>query len=379
MLGIFLKAYADRWVTINGTHVLINEKGSVLKGPSNMIGTSVPQDNRKAEDFLPEDSFLNKDSFKKIAEEWSETESKEKELFSKYQEREKEIEEKAVEAFKKEYPDVEVIDFGDMQMAKSLGKSLISEKNEYQEEWLSTSKKAEELHRKLSRIRKREGKKQVDSYFSESHPVTLTDNVDFEGFNVKTTGTSFGDDYLKKHPENIAIMSPKEYIERSAYEIFEAPIEGSVPIDKNLDEYVEMMKQGVKFDLPYLNYDNGNKGQEGRHRAIAAYMAGIDKIPVLVMSNDISNIGSKREVSKEGISPTTGEKYPSSITTPSQRRQYTILRNSGMSKKDAEIKVKNSSNDIDKLISHRDLENIINDMESEKLNLNSNEKDIFNL
>jgi hypothetical protein len=43
-------------------------------------------------------------------------------------------------------------------------------------------------------------------------------------------------------------------------------VTNSVDWDK-VDKYAELMKQGVKFPTPYLNYTNA--GQEGRHRASA--------------------------------------------------------------------------------------------------------------
>ena len=37
------------------------------------------------------------------------------------------------------------------------------------------------------------------------------------------------------------------------------------------------MQNGSKFLMPYLNFRTEN--QEGRHRALAAYLAGIETIP----------------------------------------------------------------------------------------------------
>lgn len=77
-------------------------------------------------------------------------------------------------------------------------------------------------------------------------------------------------------------MSPIEYLERCA-NLFNSTIESMISSTENhlIYKYAEMMKNGVKFDMPWLDYvDNG---QEGRHRAQAAFLAGIKTIPVLVI------------------------------------------------------------------------------------------------
>ena len=51
---------------------------------------------------------------------------------------------------------------------------------------------------------------------------------------------------------------------------------------KNIHEMAELMKQGQKFGLPYV--DVLNQGQEGRHRALAAKEAGIKTIPCLIIA-----------------------------------------------------------------------------------------------
>ena len=56
-------------------------------------------------------------------------------------------------------------------------------------------------------------------------------------------------------------------------------------IDKsNVDDIKENMRNGVKYNMPYLNYVN--KQQEGRHRVIAANQLGQKKIPVLCLYQD---------------------------------------------------------------------------------------------
>lgn len=51
---------------------------------------------------------------------------------------------------------------------------------------------------------------------------------------------------------------------------------------KDIHEMAELMKQGQKFGLPYV--DILKCGQEGRHRALAAKEAGIKTIPCLILA-----------------------------------------------------------------------------------------------
>ena len=53
---------------------------------------------------------------------------------------------------------------------------------------------------------------------------------------------------------------------------------------KTANSYVDKFKNGERADIPYIEYDKNGKivGQEGRHRTIAAYKAGVEKAPVVI-------------------------------------------------------------------------------------------------
>ena len=124
---------------------------------------------------------------------------------------------------------------------------------------------------------------------------TTTENHDV--FKM-TTDTSYYDNFLnpkdleymrknKNRDGEIVMMTPDEYFE-GASEIFNRRHSASELVDQRSDkytnQYVEDMKNGDKFPLPYLNF--ADPGQEGLHRMLAAKrIFGPDvKYPVLVVT-----------------------------------------------------------------------------------------------
>ena len=98
-------------------------------------------------------------------------------------------------------------------------------------------------------------------------------------------------DYMKfekGEDAELVYMSPDEYIRRCAEDIFRSTMEYTIGgvleygRDK-INKYAQDMLNGDKFPIPYLNY--ANRGQEGRHRALAVKQAfGADSImPVIVI------------------------------------------------------------------------------------------------
>lgn len=104
---------------------------------------------------------------------------------------------------------------------------------------------------------------------------------DYMGFSLEPH-TGMVEDALEKGDAIIVEMSPKEYLQRISYDIFKASLQQTLRgvLTDNVQKYARQMKQGVKFDLPWI--DLKNSGQEGRHRALAAILNGYDKIPVAV-------------------------------------------------------------------------------------------------
>ena len=109
-----------------------------------------------------------------------------------------------------------------------------------------------------------------------------------------TTGIPYYDDFLtpkgadymlkaKGLRAKVVSMSPQEYIQRVADQVFHSNYERQlISVErKNIVKYANQMKKGSKAPMPYLNL--ADEGQEGRHRAFAAMLAGAEEIPVLVV------------------------------------------------------------------------------------------------
>lgn len=119
-----------------------------------------------------------------------------------------------------------------------------------------------------------------------------------------STGISFYDDRenLRDHglKATIVEMSPEEYLERCAanFNTGKETGEGTTTAlsqvlgldKKNIENLAGKMENGTEMDMPYLNVGEGNGGQEGRHRAMAAYNLGLDKIPVLYVTKEDGSI-----------------------------------------------------------------------------------------
>jgi hypothetical protein len=121
--------------------------------------------------------------------------------------------------------------------------------------------------------------KQIKNWTS-TDPKVSTD-THFEGFSTTMRISQFDDD-LANGIGYIAEMSPTEYLKRCAYDIFDSTYESAVlgAETDSILKYAKQMSQGVEFDMGYLDYDS--KRQEGRHRAMAAKLLGIKKIPVYI-------------------------------------------------------------------------------------------------
>ena len=105
----------------------------------------------------------------------------------------------------------------------------------------------------------------------------------YKGFSNKPTN-----DFLAKQIANgnaiLVEMSPDEYIKRICYQIFETDLSTLFKYSvymPDIEKYAKDMKKGDEFPIGYIDYIR--KKQEGRHRALAAYLNGYEKIPVYII------------------------------------------------------------------------------------------------
>ena len=112
---------------------------------------------------------------------------------------------------------------------------------------------------------------------------------EYAGFKTKESTTPYIDDMLSKGKAVVVEMTPEQYIHECAHYIFdnstlERTLRGRIGGDnEDIEKYARMMREGVKFDTPYLNYRDNQ--QEGLHRAVAAFVNGITKMPVIIVGS----------------------------------------------------------------------------------------------
>ena len=150
---------------------------------------------------------------------------------------------------------------------------LWSEYQKIDSEWTKSNDKLEALKHRYS--------KQEKEWWDKNRPEYKKGKADKDYTGFATRTKSGYDHDLEQGIGFIAEMSPKEYLQRITYDVFDSTwsrVVSGVDI-KNINKYMSMMKSGVKFDMPSIIE---GKTQEGRHRAMAAYLLGIEKIPVYV-------------------------------------------------------------------------------------------------
>jgi hypothetical protein len=100
-------------------------------------------------------------------------------------------------------------------------------------------------------------------------------------------------DYFKREKGleyEVVEMTPAEYIKRcvngfQSNSPTRVVSRASIESERNADDikaYAEKMKTGEKFPMPVLTYER-LFSQEGLHRAFAAELAGVDKMPVMII------------------------------------------------------------------------------------------------
>lgn len=103
-------------------------------------------------------------------------------------------------------------------------------------------------------------------------------------FKLDTTDIPNFDKHINHN--NIVYMTPKRYLEKTAIGFGRSISEYLKDFNSELTaKYANDMYDGNKFPLVVLDYSNNNFSQEGRHRSYAAYILGLNKIPVLIIKD----------------------------------------------------------------------------------------------
>lgn len=159
--------------------------------------------------------------------------------------------------------------------------SLREERSKAEKEWMS-------MRDKLQAKAKANSNTQKEQYKNRKEDTVSTKvKEDYPGFEKDRSTTPYIDEKLAKGDAYVVEMSPKQYLQECAYKIFpDSTFEKQVQSTAwdnyaNPKKYARQMREGTKFHTPYLNYENSQ--QEGRNRAVAAYINGYDKIPVIIV------------------------------------------------------------------------------------------------
>lgn len=134
-------------------------------------------------------------------------------------------------------------------------------------------------------------------YGLDMFPFDLTNDGNASIVNMTdTTPGAVGKKSLKEYSEtekgesnNVILMRPQDYLNiLKFYGNLNDDLENNMRAESSTAKYADAMYNGDKFPVPYIKfrYDESGAlvlgGQEGRHRAIAAQMANIDRIPVAI-------------------------------------------------------------------------------------------------
>ena len=158
------------------------------------------------------------------------------------------------------------------------------------EEHLEIMKMGPEMAKnEIKRFKQSVHKEQAEAFKKQSKTIGPAKDS-YKYFKRDDTGVKDYNDLIKSGKAKVVEMSPREYLQRISYHIFgprydyTTLLENQFRIaqhDQSLKDILKAMKSGTKMYTPYLNYRE--KEQEGRHRAVAAMLMGMDRIPVVIV------------------------------------------------------------------------------------------------
>lgn len=302
------------WITVNGNHIpLYDGKADItfMKGKQVQIGkksVGVKQrfpnkridqkdltDEKIMKELAGEDSYVYNDEDYKIASFNASRYSKEvKELNDKEKELNEALKQETSLKPQEEWNDEDELTaliLGKRSVVKytEKGQQIKEELDSITDQRRQLEKRLEVNRDKVDKVASGYRQQQIKKFNEETKDdkgINHNPKNEYPGFKLNESTTSNVDNALAKGDAHVVGMSPKRYIQECAYNIFQregTTLESVVRtrFAKDVGKYMTMMEEGVKFDTPYLNYRD--EGQEGLHRAVAAYMLGMEEIPVIVV------------------------------------------------------------------------------------------------
>lgn len=300
--------WLDKYKTPNDLFKKLNkiEKGGVKLLDKALSEQSVPQVagetasvSRSYKDLIPENAYFNSDSFRALADNAKEVDQKLTNLKNTRTQLEELLAKETIGPKPEEEwtPDeyIKSLGFlGEKPMlytpeGEKIRKSIANVDNEIH----TLRAREEEIREGKTALKNKASKEQLANYtFKAPTPATQTE---YPGFDItKATHNDEVQDAINNGTAFIAEMSPLEYLDRAAHEIFtDSTLESTIMSANSLKEvsqYADAMRNGAQFPILDLRYNSkSGRGQEGLTRALAAYEAGIDKVPVAIIGEPSLN------------------------------------------------------------------------------------------
>lgn len=266
-------ADTGKWITVKGRHVYLEDdsEDSLYKA--------------LRESFIDKDSYVNDPEYDKNVKEIGRLNKESAELGKQISDLRDVIEKETV------ISDDDIAMFGgDRNLAKLF--ATVTEKGMAAKGKLAEVQKAkdkitenlESLSASVKRVTRQENAKQKAEFDKNVNSLKEAGSKDYTGFQ-KDTHTPKYQDLLEKGKARVVEMTPQQYLQYCAYKVFDSTYErqviAAIADAKHTMDLAKLMQNGTKMYCPVLDFKS--REQEGRHRALAAMILGIDKIPVTVV------------------------------------------------------------------------------------------------
>lgn len=263
---------AERWITVNGHHVLVNDDGTPVN------------------DSDKEKLGGKRDIKQLVTHKWSETDTEYKTALKQHSDAWDE-KKKYTDEWLKNKDEAKKHLIADPDMPRDLAEFF----GKYDEEGQMLKAKSEAAYKALKEVEQkynnagafieRRHKAHAEAELKEWRGAkdVPASQKSYEGFDKENkTHVSYYDDLIKQGKGQLVEMSPQEYMSRISYDVFGSTMERTTlgTDAEAVTKYAKMMREGTEFHVGYINYKT--KEQEGRHRALAAYLNGYEKIPVWI-------------------------------------------------------------------------------------------------